>query len=213
LIEKNGIILALGLSIVAILISSVSGLYFADDDSVNELSASLSNRLNTHEDTMKAQGERIIKQENFNEMDATHLLKIEEAIGTLQDENFQQQVSIAILQARGDVTTQPSGTTPPVDTIQLQLRVSDNKGNSKPSGYPRDVPAILIQGESSLLKKSFLITIKDPNGAFVKDKFGQTLNDGDISEAWIPSANPIAGTYTVTIKVDLKTDSIQFILL
>jgi len=129
----------------------------------------------------------------------------------LEKENNEQQISIAILEARGDKTTQPSGTTP-VDTIQLQLKISDNKGNVK-SGYPRDVPAILIQGESTFLKQTFLITIKDPNGAFVKDKFGQTLNDGDISEAWIPTGTVVAGTYTVTIKIDLKTDSIQFTLL
>jgi len=200
------------IALVALAAAGAAGWATMQDDLISELSAELSNRLNTHEKTMKAQDARIIKQENFNDMDAEHLLKIEEAIGELQDESQQQQISIAILQARGDLTTQPSTQPTPTSTIDLRLKVSDNKGNQK-SGYPRDVPAILIQGESTFFKKSFLITIKDPNGAFVKDKFGETLSDGDISEAWIPSANPIAGTYQVTIKIDLKTDSINFVLL
>jgi Zn-finger domain-containing protein len=91
------------------------------------------------------------------------------------------------------------------------LKVSDNKGNTK-SGYPRDVPAILIQGESTLLEKAYVITIKDPSGNFVKDKFGTTLSDGDISQAWIP-INALGGTYLVTIKIDNKIDTIEFTLL
>jgi len=198
----------------AFVLSMISvGALLVGDDSVNELSASLSNRLNSHESHIEELNEKISKEANFNKMDATHLLALQATVDKLEEQNTQQQIDIAILNARGDVTTQPTGTTPPVDTIQLQLRHSDNKGNTKPSGYPRDVPAVLIQGESSFQKKSFIITIKDPNGAFVKDKFGVTLSDGDISEAWIPSTNPVAGTYTVTIKIDLKTDSIQFNLL
>ncbi len=204
-------------SLIIIAVMSVIGLgagvYNFQNNAVNELSAELSNRLNSHEDTAKKLDTKITKNENFNKMDATHLLALQLTVDKLEEQTTQQQISIAILQARGDVTTQPKGNTPPVDTIQLQLKHSDNKGNTKPSGYPRDVPAVLIQGESSFLKKSFIITIKDPNGAFVKDKFGVTLSDGDISEAWIPSTNPVAGTYTVTIKIDLKTDSIQFALL
>jgi len=120
------------------------------------------------------------------------------------------QSSVTLLEAEGDVVTQP--TTPPVSsTINLFLKVSDNKGNTK-SGYPRDVPAILIQGESTLLETSYLITIKDPSGNFVKDKFGTTLSDGDISQAWIP-VNALGGTYLVTIKIDNKTDTIEFTLL
>ena len=122
------------------------------------------------------------------------------------------QSSVTLLQAKGDVTTQPVTPDPPASRIiDLSLKVSDNKGNTK-SGYPRDVPAILIQGESSHIDKSYVITIKDPSGNFVKDKFGTTLSDGDISEAWIP-VNALGGTYTVTIKIDSKTDSIQFTLL
>jgi len=161
--------------------------------------------LKTVEEAIMHQGEKIDTERLNN-------IAMAVIIGELEDSDAAQRISIAILEARGDVTTQPTGTTSPRSTIDLSLTVSDNKGNTK-SGYPRDVPAILIQGQSEFLKKSFLITIKDPNGAFVKDKFGNTLGDGDISEAWIPSANPIAGTYTVTIKIDLKTDSIQFTLL
>ena len=189
-----------------------SGVYFSGDDSVNELSASLSNRLNMHEDHIESTHEAIELVSKRVDTERLNNIAMAVIINDLEEQNAEQRIDIAILKARGDVTTQPSGNTPPVDTIQLQLKHSDNKGNTK-SGYPRDVPAILIQGESTYLKKSFLITIKDPNGAFVKDKFGSTLNDGDISEAWIPTNNPIAGTYTVTIKIDLKTDSIQFDLL
>lgn len=122
------------------------------------------------------------------------------------------QSSVTLLQAKGDVTTQPVTPNPPASsTINLFLKVSDNKGNTK-SGYPRDVPAILIQGESTLLEKSYVITIKDPSGNFVKDKFGTTLSDGDISQAWIP-INALGGTYLVTIKIDNKTDTIEFTLL
>jgi len=122
------------------------------------------------------------------------------------------QGSVTYLQAKGDVTTQPVTPDPPASSsVDLSLKHSDNKGNTK-SGYPRDVPAILIQGESITPDKSYVITIKDPSGNFVKDKFGTTLSDGDISEAWIP-VNALGGTYTVTIKIDSKTDSIQFVLL
>jgi len=201
------------LSVLVVIVSYLLVFLSADDDSVNELSASLSNRLNSHETHIEDLNE--INEQLSLQIDTERLNNIEMAkiILKLEEQTTQQQIDIAILNARGDFTTLPSGTTPPVDTIQLQLRHSDNKGNTKPSGYPRDVPAVLIQGESSFLKKSFIITIKDPNGAFVKDKFGVTLSDGDISEAWIPSTNPVAGTYTVTIKIDLKTDSIQFDLL
>lgn len=120
------------------------------------------------------------------------------------------QSSVTLLQAKGDVITQPFPTPTTTTTIDLQLTISDNKGNTK-SSYPRDVPAILIQGQSVFLEKTYLITIKDPSGNFVKDKFGQTLSDGDISEAWIPN-NALAGTYTVTLGIDAKTDSIQFTL-
>ncbi len=122
------------------------------------------------------------------------------------------QSSVTLLEAKDDVTTQPISPNPPASSsVNLFLKVSDNKGNTK-SGYPRDVPAILIQGESEFLEKSYLITIKDPSGNFVKDKFGQTLSDGDISEAWIP-VNALGGTYVVTIKIDNKSDSINFTLL
>ena len=122
------------------------------------------------------------------------------------------QSSVTLLEAQGDVVTQPIATNPPPSsTINLFLKVSDNKGNTK-SGYPRDVPAILIQGESTLFEKSYLITIKDPSGNFVKDKFGTTLSDGDISQAWIP-INALGGTYLVTIKIDNKSDTIEFTLL
>ena len=122
------------------------------------------------------------------------------------------QSSVTLLQAQGDVVTQPIAQPPPASsTIDLSLKISDNKGNTK-SGYPRDVPAILIQGESSFLDKSYVITIKDPSGNFVKDKFGTTLSDGDISQAWIP-VNALGGTYIVTIKIDNKSDSIEFTLL
>jgi len=121
------------------------------------------------------------------------------------------QFAITLLQAKGDVTTQPLPTPPATSTIDLQLTISDNKGNTK-SGYPRDVPAILIQGTSEFLEKTYIITIKDPSGNFVKDKFGQTLSDGDISEAWIPN-NALAGIYTVSITINAKTDSINFNLL
>jgi len=122
------------------------------------------------------------------------------------------QSSVTLLQAKGDVTTQPVPDQPTTSTIDLQLKIEDNKFNAKPSGYPRDVGAILITGQTIFPEKTYLITIKDPSGNFVKDKFGQTLSDGDISEAWIPS-NALAGTYTVTITIDAKTDSKQFILL
>ncbi len=204
-------------SLIIIAVMSViglgAGIYNFQNNAVNELSAELSNRLNSHEDHIEDLND--INEQLALQIDTERLNNIEMAkiILKLEDQNTQQQIDIAILNARGDVTTQPKGNTPPVDTIQLQLKHSDNKGNFKSQGYPRDVPAILIQGESSFQKKSFIITIKDPNGAFVKDKFGVTLSDGDISEAWIPSTNPVAGTYTVTIKIDLKTDSIQFDLL
>ena len=121
------------------------------------------------------------------------------------------QSSVTLLQAKDDVTTQPSSPPPQATSINLFLKVSDNKGNTK-SGYPRDVPAILIQGESTLPEKSYLITIRDPSGNFVKDKFGTTLSDGDISQAWIP-INALGGVYTVVIKIDNKLDSIEFKLL
>lgn len=122
------------------------------------------------------------------------------------------QSSVTLLQAKGDVVTQPLPPPTTTDTIDLSLTISDNKGNTKTVGYPRDVPAILIQGQSEFLEKTYLITIRAPDGNFVKDKFGQTLSDGDISEAWIPS-NALIGTYTVTITLNAKTDSIEFTLL
>jgi len=122
------------------------------------------------------------------------------------------QSAVTLLQAKGDVTTQPIPTPSVTSTIDLQLTISDNKGNTKNVGYPRDVPAILIQGTSVFLEKTYLITIKAPDGNFVKDKFGQTLSDGDISEAWIPQ-NALQGTYTVTITLNARTDSIEFKLL
>ncbi len=122
------------------------------------------------------------------------------------------QSSVTLLQAKGDVPTQPTTPTPKKSTIDLQLLITDHKGNFKPSGYPRDVSAILIQGVTSTPDKTYLITIKSPTGEFVKDKFGTTLSDGDISEAWIP-VNAIEGTYTITITIDQQTDSTLFILL
>jgi len=123
------------------------------------------------------------------------------------------QSSVTLLQAQGDVITQPSTTPKKPDTIDLQLVISDNKGNTKSVGYPRDVPAILIQGESTFLGKSYIITIQDPSGNFVKDKFGDTLSDGDISEAWIPNATSLPGEYEVRITINALTDSIKFTLL
>jgi len=122
------------------------------------------------------------------------------------------QSSVTLLQAKGDVVTLPVPVPPTTNTIDLFLKVSDNKGVHKATGYPRDVPAILIQGESEFLEKTYLITIRAPDGNFVKDKFGQTLGDGDISEAWIPTATALTGTYIITIGIDAKTDSIEFIL-
>ena len=122
------------------------------------------------------------------------------------------QSSVTLLQAKGDVITQPLPTPPVITTIDLQMTITDHKGNFKPSGYPRDVSAILIQGQTTTPDKTYLITIKSPTGNFVKDKFGTTLSDGDISEAWIP-LNADAGTYIVTITINLKTDSIEFTLL
>ncbi len=123
------------------------------------------------------------------------------------------QSAVTLLQAKGDVVTQPIPTPPVTSTIDLLLVVSDHKGNVKSVGYPRDVPAILIQGQSSFLEKSYLITIKDPSGNFVKDKFGTTLSDGDISQAWIPTASALEGVYTVTITLNARTDTITFKLL
>lgn len=123
------------------------------------------------------------------------------------------QSSVTLLQAQGDVVTQPIPTQPSTSSINLELKVSDNKGNTKSVGYPRDVPAILIQGETTFISKSYIITIKDPSGNFVKDKFGDTLSDGDISEAWIPTATSLPGTYEVRITINALTDSIKFTLL
>jgi len=123
------------------------------------------------------------------------------------------QGKVTLLQAKGDVTTQPTPPPPAISSINLVLKIEDNNFNIKPSGYPRDVDAILITGETIFPEKSYLITIKDPSGNFVKDKFGTTLSDGDISEAWIPPATALGGTYTITITIDAKTDSKQFILL
>jgi len=123
------------------------------------------------------------------------------------------QSSVTLLQAKGDVVTQPIPAQPITSTVDLKLVVSDHKGNVKSVGYPRDVPAILIQGESEFIDKTYLITIKAPDGNFVKDKFGQTLSDGDISEAWIPPATALTGTYTITITLNARTDSIEFKLL
>ena len=122
------------------------------------------------------------------------------------------QSSVTLLQAKGDVITQPLPTAPVTTTIDLQLTITDHKGNYKPSGYPRDVSAVLIQGLTGTPDKTYLITIKSPTGNFVKDKFGTTLSDGDISEAWIP-LNADAGTYIVTFTISAKTDSIEFKLL
>ncbi len=122
------------------------------------------------------------------------------------------QSSVTLLQAQDDVVTQPTTPTPKKSTIDLQLLITDHKGNYKPSGYPRDVSAILIQGETGTPDRTYLITIKSPTGDFVKDKFGKTLSDGDISEAWIP-ANAIEGTYIITITISSQTDSIEFRLL
>ena len=122
------------------------------------------------------------------------------------------QSSVTLLQAKGDVPTLPTTPTPKKSTIDLQLTVTDHKGNYKPSGYPRDVSAVLIQGQTTIPDKTYLITIKSPTGDFVKDKFGTTLSDGDISEAWIPT-NAIEGIYIITITVNSQTDSIEFRLL
>ena len=81
--------------------AAIAAVVLTQDDAVSELSASLSNRLNTHETTMKAQDTRIIKNENFNKMDATHLLVLQKTVEKLEEQNSQQQVDIAILKARG----------------------------------------------------------------------------------------------------------------
>ena len=122
------------------------------------------------------------------------------------------QSSVTLLQAKGDVPTLPTTPTPKKSTIDLQLLITDHKGNYKPSGYPRDVSAILIQGQTATPDKTYLITIKSPTGEFVKDKFGTTLSDGDISEAWIPT-NALEGDYTITITINQQTDSTGFRLL
>ena len=121
------------------------------------------------------------------------------------------KLEVAILKAQDDVVTQP-GPTPPKDTVDLSLRASDNKGQIK-SQFPRDVVAILINGESTYPKTDFLITIKGPSGDFVKDKFSRTLSDGDISEAWIPSDQALAGKYQVTVTIKGFSDSLEFSLL
>lgn len=148
-------------------------------------------------------------------IDTERLNNIEMAklITALQEENDDQQRAIAVLEARGDVITQPTTPTPVVNTIDLNLTVTDNKLNYKPLGYPRNVVVLLINGESDFIKKSFLITIKSPDGSFVKDAFKNTLGDGDISEAWVPTGVVTPGTYTVTISINSQTDSIQFIIL
>ncbi len=140
-----------------------------------------------------------------------HNMELLEKFENLDKKVDRLQSSVTLLQAQGDVVTQPTPTPPVTSSIDLFMTISDNKGNTK-SGYPRDVPAILIQGQSTFLDKTYGITIQDPSGNFVKDKFGQTLSDGDISEAWIPQ-NAIQGTYTVTITLNARTDSIQFNLL
>ena len=123
------------------------------------------------------------------------------------------QSSVTLLQAKGDVVTQPvPPTQPTITSIDLQLTITDHKGTFRPSGYARDISAILIQGQTTTPDKTYLITIKSPTGNFVKDKFGTTLSDGDISEAWIP-LNAQQGRYIVTFTIDAKTDSIEFILL
>lgn len=198
----------------AFVLSMISiGALLTADDEVSEVSASLSNRLNSHETHIDDLETDIETLETSIDTERRNNIAMAEIILELEEDIEQHQIDIAVLEARGDKTTLPKPTEPEESTIDLRLKISDNKGNTKSQGYPRDVPAILIQGETTYNKKSFLITIKDPNGAFVKDKFGETLRDGDISEAWIPSSNPVAGTYVVTIKIDLKTDSITFDLL
>ena len=111
------------------IVSLGAGIYNFQNNAVNELSAELSNRLNAHEDTAKKLDTRITANHDTIETERLNNVAAFVKIGELEDENFQQEVSIAILQARGDVTTQPSSNTPPVDTIQLQLRTSDNSIN------------------------------------------------------------------------------------
>jgi len=124
------------------------------------------------------------------------------------------QGSVTLLQAQGDVTTLPSPTPALLaSTIILNLEISDNSFNVKPSGYPRDVAAILITGQSDFVAKAYVITITDPAGGFVKDKFGKTLSDGDVSEAWVVPQDALPGKYKVTITIDNKIDSIEFTLL
>jgi len=140
-----------------------------------------------------------------------HNMELTEIFQQLDKKVDGLQSSVTLLQAKGDVTTQPLPTPPVTSTINLELTVSDNKGNTK-SSYPRDVPAILIQGQSVFIDKTYIITIQAPDGNFVKDKFSQTLSDGDISEAWIPS-NALVGQYTITITINARTDTITFILI
>ena len=122
------------------------------------------------------------------------------------------QGSVTLLRAQGDVTTQPIPA-PRADTVDFQLKISDNKFATKSQGYPRDVPAILITGQTPYNDKTYLITIEGPSGSFVKDEpRTKTLADGDISDAWIPKADALPGTYIVRITMNLQTDSIEFIL-
>jgi len=153
------------------------------------------------------QGEKI-GTERLNNMEMAKI------ISALQDESKEQQVAIDILEASGSPTTQPTTPILPTSSIDLGLKHTDNNLNFRSGGYPRDVPAILIEGFSTFIGKQFTIVIQAPDGSTVQDKFSKTLSDGDISEAWVPQEwQRQKGTYTVTISIDQRTDSIQFSLL
>ena len=153
--------------------------------------------------------ENFVSENQFN----THNTALKKVFTNLDEKVDGIQGSVTILEAQDDFTTQPTPQPPKISTVDLSLTVTDHKGNFKPSGYPRDVSAILIQGQSAFLDKSYLITIQGPSGNFVKDKFGDTLSDGDISEAWIPPATALPGEYEVVVTINSQKDSIKFILL
>ena len=115
-----------------------AGIYNFQNNAVNELSAELSNRLNSHETHIESVQEAIMLQGERIDTERLNNIAMAKIILKLEDQNTQQQIDIAILKARGDVTTQPSNQPTPTSSIDLRLKISDNKGNTKSQGYPRD---------------------------------------------------------------------------
>lgn len=146
-------------------------------------------------------------QIQLKEIQATHK-QIMDDHEALVDTTEKLLTDVLILQAQKDITTQPTSPTPKIDTINLNLRVSDSNGQIQ-SQYSRDIQALVINGDSTYFDRSYLITIKGPDGDFVKDKFSKTTSKGKIAEAWLP-INAQPGDYLVTITIDQRTDSITF---